>query len=173
MTHNTRLPEIGVFEIPPACAGRTRDWIFPASTQGKSETHFRINGPQPNYLPTIEFGNSSLIMESPADVTGTGRNASWALLIQQVLARNGPNLKKLEWSANQLQGLLEEVDATSERYPFEWTIIIVVLVICVFVFSQIVKKMKEQLKILEERLAFHENLDDQPPPDTETPDAAA
>jgi hypothetical protein len=62
-----KLPAIGIFEVPPGCAARTEDWIFPASLEGKTETILTtLNTPHLVPFPSnLSFSRNAVVFELP------------------------------------------------------------------------------------------------------------
>ena len=64
-----KLPAVRIFDVPPGCAARTEDWIFPTSLEGETEALLTtLAVPQLVSFPSnLSFTRNAAVVELPRD----------------------------------------------------------------------------------------------------------
>ncbi len=119
------LPAVGILEIPPGCTARTEEWIFPATTQGKSEAKLKAL-----VAPVIDVSwtnteKSTMVENIPQKHESTFNEMS------ELILRNTKATASNQMTKNEIGELVAETKAAAQSikrgYPYELVAFIIAI----------------------------------------------
>ena len=146
------LPTMGVIEIPSGCAAHSREWLFPASIEGKIEAEIEAVSTR---IPNVrEISIAGRPDEPTTAATVEMRDEIEA--VAAILKRNTAMTVENEMTGKAIKDLAGRKWIYSHTYPFEWILAFLVLVGFGIWQWWSGKKAIDRLTTLEERMRCHE-----------------
>jgi hypothetical protein len=122
------VPALGIFEVPPGCSARTREWIFPASIEGVMAVDMEKES---RTLPPLSVLHQFDPHEEEAGVQLKGESEGRADLdkMAELVRRTNGAIRETEMTADQANKMVGEENSKpySHDYPFEWILAILVI----------------------------------------------
>ena len=145
-------PTMGVIEIPSGCSAHSREWLFPASIEGKIETEFDTFSTR---IPNVRAITNVARPEGPT-TAATFEIQDEIEAVAAILSRNSAMSADSEMTAKAIKDLAERKWSYSHSYPFEWTLAFLVLGGFGVWLWWLGRKAIIRLTILEIRMGNHE-----------------
>lgn len=147
-TYKINLPPIGIFQIPVDCTGRTKEWIFSASTEGKLSSQFNdvIAPILPLEVITPDSSQRFRSFETPLVILHT-ENKTKTSLVSKILTSNDHVRQTNDLGEKEMDELIQNSRFDQHRYPYEW--------ISVFSFIFMMFYFYYKLYNLEKKLKLH------------------
>ena len=147
-----KVPALGIFEVPLSCSARSKEWIFPASIEGKTDVDLNLTQRK---LPPLKVLHQYETITGQERVSKMETEATPELdQMSEILRRNDLATSENEITSDQVKRLIEKEYANSgykHLYPFEW-IFVSLAIIC------FVGWRWRQARIVKNRLRAHELL---------------
>lgn len=166
-SHTLRVPRIGIFEIPPTCSARTAEWIFPGSTNGRSDARRRSILPSSTPPLLVISSNQTTALHPHPIVELDPLNTTNFDKIDKLLMQNAMAINQNEISQKEIGQLLEKSDAYEyTHYPFEWILVFAPVCVLLFFSFQRLATIQTRVVALEDRMTAHEAVTQTAPPET-------